>query len=58
MSKLGQHLLEPKVVQVVYQQEPHSVIWGRRTDGSVVAMTYSNESTFMVGIDTTFGCHR
>lgn len=51
MSKLGAHLLEPKVVQIVYQQEPHSIIWGRREDGSVVAMTYSND-------DDVFGGHR
>jgi hypothetical protein len=51
MSKMGAHLMEPEVVQVVYQQEPHSVIWGRRVDGSVVAMTYSND-------DDIFGGHR
>jgi hypothetical protein len=51
MSKLGQHLLEPPVVQIVYQQEPHGVVWGRRTDGSVVAMSYSND-------DDIFGGHR
>ena len=51
MSKLGHHLLEPKVVQIVFQQEPHSIIWGRRDDGSVVAMTYSND-------DDIFGGHR
>ena len=51
MSKMGGHLMEPEVVQVVYQQEPHSVIWGRRVDGSVAAMTYSND-------DDIFGGHR
>jgi hypothetical protein len=51
MSKLGAHLLYPRVMQLVYQQEPHSVIWGRREDGSVVAMTYSND-------DDIFGGHR
>lgn len=51
MSKLGQHLLDPKVVQIVYQAEPHGVVWGRREDGSVVAMSYSND-------DDIFGGHR
>jgi hypothetical protein len=51
MSKLGAHLLQPPVVQIVYQQEPHSIIWGRRSDGSVVAMTYSTD-------EDIFGGHR
>lgn len=51
MSKLGAHLLEPKVVQIVYQQEPHGLIWGRREDGSIVAMTYNPD-------DDIFGGHR
>jgi len=51
VSKLGEHLMSPPVVQIAYQQEPHSLIWGRRSDGSVVAMTYSND-------DDVFGGHR
>jgi hypothetical protein len=51
VSKLGSHLMSPPVVQVVYQQEPHGLIWGRRSDGSIVAMSYSND-------DDIFGGHR
>ena len=51
MSKLGSHLLDPEVIQIVYQQEPHSIIWGRRADDSVVAMTYTND-------EDVFGGHR
>ncbi len=51
VSKLGGHLMDPPVVQIVYQQEPHGVIWGRRSDGSIVAMSYSND-------DDIFGGHR
>lgn len=51
ISKLGSHLMYPPVEQIVYQQEPHGIIWGRRSDGSVAAMSYSND-------DDIFGGHR
>jgi hypothetical protein len=57
MSKYGPHLLQPPVVQIVYQQEPHSVIWGRRSDGSVVAMTYSTDDDIYGGHRHDFGAN-
>jgi hypothetical protein len=51
VSKLGSHLMWPPVVQIVYQQEPHGIIWGRRSDGSIAAMSYSTD-------DDIFGGHR
>lgn len=45
-SVLAEHI--PKVtggglVQIAYQQEPYSLVWGVRSDGLLVCMTYSRE---------------
>lgn len=42
-SMLAEHIPQPKLNQIVYQQEPYSTIWGARSDGELVAMTYSRE---------------
>lgn len=42
-SMLAEHIPQPKLNQIVYQQEPYSVNWGMRSDGALVAMTYSRE---------------
>lgn len=42
-SMLAEHIPQPKLNQMVYQQEPYSVAWGARSDGALVAMTYSRE---------------
>jgi hypothetical protein len=41
---LADHILTPyTVIQMVYAQEPYSIIWGVRADGQLVGMTYSRE---------------
>jgi len=42
-SMLAEHITFPQLNQIVFQQEPYSVIWGARSDGELVAMTYSRE---------------
>ncbi len=42
-SMLAEHIPQPKLNQIVYQQEPYSTIWAARSDGELVAMTYSRE---------------
>lgn len=42
-SMLAEHIPQPQLNQIVYQQEPYSVNWGVRSDGALVAMTYSRE---------------
>lgn len=37
------HITQGGLTQIVYQQEPYSIIWATRTDGLLVAMTYSRE---------------
>jgi hypothetical protein len=43
MSLFASHLGAAKFAQMVYQSEPHSIMWFRRDDGSVVGLTYNRE---------------
>jgi hypothetical protein len=43
MSILAEHITEGGVTQFAYQQEPDSVIWMVRADGTLVGMTYRRE---------------
>ena len=40
---MADHITQGGLTQIVYQQEPYSVIWAVRADGRLVAMTYSRE---------------
>jgi hypothetical protein len=42
-TMLAEHLPKPGVPQIVYQQEPYSLLWGARSDGLLIGMTYSRE---------------
>lgn len=42
-SVLAEHIPQPQLNQIAYQQEPYSTVWGVRSDGALVAMTYSRE---------------
>ncbi len=39
----AEHIPRPKLDQLAYAQDPNSVIWAVRSDGQLVAMTYSRE---------------
>lgn len=39
----AEHVPRPKLDQLAYQQDPNSIIWAVRSDGQLVAMTYSRE---------------
>lgn len=43
MSILAEHITAGGIVQFAYQQEPDSVIWMVRNDGTLVGMTYRRE---------------
>lgn len=43
MSILAEHITRGGVTQFAYQQEPDSVIWMVRADGTLVGMTYRRE---------------
>ena len=48
LAVLAEHITRPipaapdalGLLQIVYQQSPHSIVWGRRSDGALVALTY------------------
>jgi hypothetical protein len=40
LAELSEHLARPGIAEMVYQQNPYGVVWMRRTDGALVAMTY------------------
>lgn len=42
-SVLAEHIPKVGLNQIVYQQEPYSLIWAARTDGLLACMTYSRE---------------
>jgi hypothetical protein len=39
----AEHVPRPRLDQLAYQQDPSSIVWARRSDGQLVAMTYSRE---------------
>jgi hypothetical protein len=43
MSQLASHLGVKQFVEMDYASEPHSLVWIRREDDSVVAMTYNRD---------------
>ena len=40
LTLASEHITGGGVIGMVYQQEPHTVIWGWRKDGSVLGLTY------------------
>jgi hypothetical protein len=40
---LSEHLTEGGIKEFAYQQEPESIIWARRTDGTLLGLTYRRE---------------
>lgn len=51
MSQLASHLGAKTFAEVVYSAEPHSILWVRRDDGSLVGLTYNRD-------ENVIGWHR
>lgn len=51
MSQLASHLGAVPFVEMDYAAEPHSIVWVRRNDGSLVGLTYNRE-------ENVIGWHR
>lgn len=47
MSLFASHLGVPKFAQLAYAAEPHSIIWCRREDGTVVGLTYNRDENIV-----------
>lgn len=43
MSQLASHLGAEKFVEMDYAAEPHSIVWIRREDGTLIGLTYNRE---------------
>jgi hypothetical protein len=51
MMQLASHVSEFQIEELAFAQEPHSIVWARRSDGSLVGMTYNRE-------ENVIGWHR
>lgn len=43
LSLISEHIPRPGLVQIDYQQDPQSIVWGVRTDGRMAGFTYERE---------------
>lgn len=43
LTEIAEHVTKSGLVQIAYQSEPQSVLWGSRVDGVLVGMTYRRE---------------
>lgn len=55
MSLFASHLGVPRFVEMVYAAEPHSIVWFRRENGSVAALTYNREESVIGWHQHDFG---
>lgn len=47
MSIFAGHLTAPKIKQIVYQQNPHSIVWCLLEDNTLVGFTYDREQNVL-----------
>lgn len=43
LTVLAEHITNGGLVDIVYQQEPHSVVWATRSDGLLLGFTFNRE---------------
>ena len=43
LTILADHVSETGIVELAYQQEPFSIVWGTTTDGRLIGLTYRRE---------------
>jgi len=49
MTMLAQHICKPGLTCIAYQKEPFSILWGVRSDGVLVGMTYERAQESVIG---------
>lgn len=50
LTVLSEHITGNGVIQIAYQKEPQSIVWGVREDGVLIGMTYERDvDSFKVG---------
>ena len=55
LTILSENISESGLIQIDYQQEPYSVVWGVRTDGKLVGMTYNRLQDVVAWHEHAFG---
>lgn len=55
MSLFASHLGAQKFANVDYAQDPHSIVWVRRADGSIVGLTYNRDENVVGWHQHDFG---
>lgn len=43
MTLLAEHITNPSVTELAYQEQPQSIMWGVRSDGVLLGMTYERD---------------
>jgi hypothetical protein len=43
LTELSEHITRPSILDMCFQQEPFSVVWGARSDGALVGLTYNRK---------------
>lgn len=43
LTLLSEHIVQPSITQISYQQEPNSILWAVRSDGTILSLTYFPE---------------
>lgn len=54
MSQLSSHIGAKKFVQLAYAEEPYSIVWARRDNGTLVGMTYNRDENVIGWHQHTF----
>lgn len=57
LSELSESITLPSITRLVNQKEPHPAIWGLRSDGQLVSMTY-NRDEVTLQIDVAWAPHQ
>lgn len=58
LTRDSRHLTESGLAEIAYQQELAPVVWGRRTDGTLVGWTYKRENMMSSQGPSFIGGHR
>lgn len=45
LTILAEHVTKNKIVQIAYQQQRNSIVWGIRGDGQLIGLTYEREQS-------------
>jgi hypothetical protein len=43
MAVLAEHITRPSIDEIVYQEQPQTVVWGKRGDGVLLGLTYERD---------------